>query len=403
MPYQARWVGDGSRFKIGVWSRQTGKSFSTAAEATTDALTDPGTTWVPFRISRVGSDGRARKVRAMRGASDAGGREFCRRALWESIVDCGPVVDLFENPHPTMNRTLFWEQLVSWDALRGEFFIVPLDGEDRPVDLSERAPVVSRMLTLDTGMFWHMVNGFKLEAWRYTGSPLLSPLPSEVLLPSEVVHCRNVNPYLFWRGMSPLLVAMLPASADYAAEMFQKGLLMNNADTGIIATTDQALRVKGVFNNLTDAEAVRVARTETNLAFNAARHEALGDAGIEYKAWLSSHGPNVRAGHAGAEEAYIDNPIPLDEPFIVDLDGDAEQMMYPGDDSLGASPGNIINCQCVQLAAMKEGEDETHESYRIYGVGVVRFEKAESRKQPSEVAGRLHGPRKAEIGHCCGK
>jgi len=46
MPYQARWVSDSARFKIGVWSRQTGKSFSTAAEATTDALTDPGTKWV---------------------------------------------------------------------------------------------------------------------------------------------------------------------------------------------------------------------------------------------------------------------------------------------------------------------------------------------------------------------
>lgn len=46
MPYQARWVSDLARFKIGVWSRQTGKSFSTAAEAVTDSLTDPGTKWV---------------------------------------------------------------------------------------------------------------------------------------------------------------------------------------------------------------------------------------------------------------------------------------------------------------------------------------------------------------------
>ena len=41
-----RWVADSSRFKIGVWSRQTGKSFSTACEAVTDSLTDPGTKWV---------------------------------------------------------------------------------------------------------------------------------------------------------------------------------------------------------------------------------------------------------------------------------------------------------------------------------------------------------------------
>jgi len=748
---------------------------------------------IPFRISRVRSRATARKVRALAGASEARGREFCRRALWEDIVEEGPVVDLFERPHSSMSKTLFWEQVVSWDALRGEFFIVPLDANDNPVDLSERNPRVCGMLTLDTGMFWHMVVGFKLEGWRYTGSPLLSPLPSEILLASEVVHSRSMNPYLYWRGMSPLLVAMLPASADYAAEMFQKGLLMNNADTGIIATTDQALtpeqreqftaalrerkrkagtpdrplflssgvkiekptisnvdmqfletrrllrqeigaifkvpetlmgfsdskagslsgggqamsveqhsfveqtlaarchriesavapiiatfgddlvgwfdieglpvmqearrarldsagkafamgvpfnminrvydlgfenlawgdrgylafnlqpadaeqempgedddgteeaegaegaetkpddnprsdgkegredgtpleaglrlmgeirnpkpegrrkaeirnpntaalwqrhvraragmvktikakvgrvlnefraktlakldvvhlekaestkqkaeieqrglvdlifsagefgnalrlvvehpiraalqqageearrevgetgpwamppkqvaeflsgrsqpimgvggvvrdqlntsleagydagettaelaaRVKGVFNNLTDAEAVRVARTETNLAFNAARHEALGDAGIEYKAWLSSHGPRVRAGHAAAEAAYIDNPIPIDQAFVVDLDGEGEQMMYPGDDSLGASPGNIINCQCVQLAAMKESEDEESETFRVFGLGTMKF----SREKAQET-------QKGK--HCCG-
>lgn len=36
LPWQQRWVADTSRFKIGLWSRQTGKSFSTACEAVTD-------------------------------------------------------------------------------------------------------------------------------------------------------------------------------------------------------------------------------------------------------------------------------------------------------------------------------------------------------------------------------
>ena len=45
-PYQQHWVRDDSLLKIGVWSRQTGKSFSTAAEAVIDCLADPGTTWI---------------------------------------------------------------------------------------------------------------------------------------------------------------------------------------------------------------------------------------------------------------------------------------------------------------------------------------------------------------------
>lgn len=41
LPWQRRWLADSSRFKIGMWSRQTGKSFSTAAEATSDCAAQP--------------------------------------------------------------------------------------------------------------------------------------------------------------------------------------------------------------------------------------------------------------------------------------------------------------------------------------------------------------------------
>jgi phage FluMu gp28-like protein len=46
LPYQQVWVSDCAKFKIGVQSRQTGKSFGTACEAVSDCLTDPGTKWV---------------------------------------------------------------------------------------------------------------------------------------------------------------------------------------------------------------------------------------------------------------------------------------------------------------------------------------------------------------------
>ena len=130
-----------------------------------------------------------------------------------------------------------------------------------------------------------------------------------------------------------------------------------------------AARVKQVFNDMTDGEAKRVAMTEVNTAYNTARHQAMDDAGIEYKAWLSSHGPHVREAHLEAEETYIDDPIPLGEPFIVM----EEQLMFPGDDSLGASLENIINCQCVQLAAQKQSEDEKSVAFTIFGFGKIKF------------------------------
>lgn len=44
--YQKRWVEDRSRFKIGIWSRQSGKSFSTSLEAVFDCYENAGTKWV---------------------------------------------------------------------------------------------------------------------------------------------------------------------------------------------------------------------------------------------------------------------------------------------------------------------------------------------------------------------
>jgi phage portal protein BeeE len=195
---------------------------------------------IPFRISRIGG-GQAKKVRALRGSADPRHRQICRRALNEDILDSGAVVDLFNRPHPTMDRQLFWEMIVTWNSLRGEFFILPLDLADQPVDMTDRKPRVRRLLTLPPEMFWHVVQGFDLRAWRHTGAPLMSPIASEILVPGEVIHSRSPNPYLYWRGMSPLTVAMAPAQTDFAGEQYQKGLWLNNADTGVIVTTEQIL------------------------------------------------------------------------------------------------------------------------------------------------------------------
>lgn len=49
LPWQQEWVADQSRFKIGMWSRQTGKSFSTACEASVDCAaqeTNSSLLWV---------------------------------------------------------------------------------------------------------------------------------------------------------------------------------------------------------------------------------------------------------------------------------------------------------------------------------------------------------------------
>lgn len=136
------------------------------------------------------------------------------------------------------------------------------------------------------------------------------------------------------------LAGVPQASWDKLRDSLAEGL-----DAG--DTTQQlAARAKKVFNHLGDTEALRIAQTETAAAYGTGRHEAMRGAGVQFKAWLTSGNDNVREAHRLAGLTYSpDTPIPLDEPFVVD----GEELMHPGDQS--GSPGNTINCHCVQIAA----------------------------------------------------
>jgi len=132
-----------------------------------------------------------------------------------------------------LNRFQFWELLVSWLKLRGEFFAVPTD------DAFGVGGQAKRMAILSPDQFEEVVRMSALEGWRYTAQGHESPLPTMALLPEDVISDRLANPFDFWRGMSPLTVARLAAQTDFAGSQFMKGLMLNNADTGVIVTTDQ--------------------------------------------------------------------------------------------------------------------------------------------------------------------
>src|SRR5438067_7404287 len=46
LPYQSAFAANKSRFKIGLWARQTGKDFTCAAEAVFDCIRNPKTNWL---------------------------------------------------------------------------------------------------------------------------------------------------------------------------------------------------------------------------------------------------------------------------------------------------------------------------------------------------------------------
>lgn len=62
--------------------------------------------------------------------------------------------------------------------------------------------------------------------------------------------------------------------------------------------------------------------------------------------WVSTDDGRTRPEHLDANR----QEVPYDEPFEV---GD-EKLMYPGDISLGANAGNVINCRCTMVTFIKE-------------------------------------------------
>jgi HK97 family phage portal protein len=110
--------------------------------------------------------------------------------------------------------------------------------------------------------------------------------------------------------------------------------------------------VRQVFNRMTNKETdaeprtVRIANVEVGSGFNFGVIEGGKKIGAKLKAWQNNPRPTMRPTHDDATKHYLQNPIPIDEPFeITSPSGVVEKMMFPRDPN--ASPDNTVNCQCV--------------------------------------------------------
>ena len=95
-------------------------------------------------------------------------------------------------------------------------------------------------------------------------------------------------------------------------------------------------------------KAERIVRTELTRARNASAHEGHIELQKQLdpelqpllkKTWHSAHAINTRDTHLQAEAEYGEVGIPVDEPYMVG----GFPMMFPGDSSMGAPPGETIN------------------------------------------------------------
>lgn len=112
----------------------------------------------------------------------------------------------------------------------------------------------------------------------------------------------------------------------------------------------RAMRKKIDNRNYYRWQAMRIARTETTFAMNAAKQVAIEQSGLEMeKEWVHGHSASPRLDHLQMDGIRVS----MNEPFI--LPGNV-QMMYPGDDSMGAGAEDVINCTCTYVYVPKRDE-----------------------------------------------
>ena len=98
------------------------------------------------------------------------------------------------------------------------------------------------------------------------------------------------------------------------------------------------IRKQGLITNRW--RALMIARTETHAAAVQSVDASVKSTRIEMeKEWVSAKDERVRISHLSTNGQRV----PQDQPFNVG----GEQLMYPGDSSLGAGAGTTINCRCV--------------------------------------------------------
>ena len=70
------------------------------------------------------------------------------------------------------------------------------------------------------------------------------------------------------------------------------------------------------------------------------------DAGCAEHEWRARvESPRTRDWHRAAHRQRV----PYDQPYtVLNRKGEPQQLLYPGDTSLGAGPDHVINCRCSE-------------------------------------------------------
>ncbi|MBC6712454.1 phage portal protein [Treponema sp. Marseille-Q3903] len=151
------------------------------------------------------------------------------------------LANLFRFPNKNLSRFDLWKQTCAWWSLDGEAFW--WFGENYVCGIP------TEIYILNPRYMQHVVDGGKITKWVYTEEGSGWPL---IILPDEVIHFKDWNPWNVYRGVSPLVSLGLEVEQDLLAAKQNTGLLKEGGVPKGLLKTDQVL---------TEAEAELLART----------------------------------------------------------------------------------------------------------------------------------------------
>lgn len=143
-------------------------------------------------------------------------------------------------------------------------------------------------------------------------------------------------------------------------------LIIAAATVGVSLSSEEvAKKAKKHFDDLAEARLPTISMTETQGAAEGAKYNEMNallrnnavfvGAGVNLakakttKTWITKMDARVRPAHVLAEG----QKKKFENPYVVD----GELLKRPRDSSLGASPGNVINCRCASVVTIKRGKD----------------------------------------------
>jgi len=112
---------------------------------------------------------------------------------------------------------------------------------------------------------------------------------------------------------------------------------------------EMSKRIRKVLNNQTKYTSARIARTEVTGSMNYGQQITRTEIGIDKKWWISTIDARTRGMKPGDKFNHLaaDGQIVKNEAAYT-VSG--EKLLHPGDNSLGASAGNVIHCRCTSVA-----------------------------------------------------